>query len=135
MKTSDYDTALALANITGRSIEDFYSGSATVVHSTASTNSSSEIDMEEVESVSDDTEHSAKLQELAKLYNGTIVNGKILGGRQMTRKEFLDAKKKINNIYEYYDSPLMNKMFRSEGQTEASFVTFVTKLEMELENE
>lgn len=67
-------------------------------------------------------------------YSGTLVKGRILHNRrQMTRKEYLDMKKKFKSIDEFWKSPALYLMFRSEGQTEANFMHWTTTIEKEIE--
>jgi hypothetical protein len=67
-------------------------------------------------------------------YSGTLVNGRILHNRrQMTRKEYLDMKKKFKSVDEFWKSPALYLMFRSEGQTEANFMHWTTVIEKEIE--
>lgn len=70
--------------------------------------------------------------ELLAKYSGELVNGKILRGRQMTRKEFLAERKKFKTLDDFWNSPLMYLMFRSEGQTDASFINFINNIEKEI---
>ena len=71
--------------------------------------------------------------ELLAQYGGEVVNGKILRARQMTRKEYLETKRKFKSVDEFWKSPLLYVMFRSEGQQEASFVHWTSAIEKELE--
>ena len=151
-KTSNYETALKLSQITGRPLEEFYNGdndksktnenckakptkdSGKIEHIQANDSNSSirESSGDKCEEVSNgDT--STYLETLRKTYSAEIINGKIMRGRQMTRKEYLAEKRKFKSSDEFWVSPLIYKMFRAEGQVTPSFVEWTTNMEKELD--
>jgi hypothetical protein len=74
---------------------------------------------------SNKTYESEELEAFKKAYKGSkIVKNKILGGRQMTRKEYLQLKRGLT-YEEIWTHPLLYKMFRSEGQNESFFTRWV----------
>ena len=151
-KMKDLKIAQKLAEITGRPLEDFYDGE------TKSNKQEKEESVEKVESVStestsrnvpeirsetktDSTEtisssNIASIHELdtfAKEWKGEIVNKVILKNeRRMTRKEYLKMKRTFKTTEEFYNSPLLYLMFRSEEQADASFITWTTLIEKEI---
>ena len=71
--------------------------------------------------------HSEVLLEYQKLFSGSrVVNDKIMGGRQMTRKEY---KKYTRNFTQddLYDHPLHYKFFRAEEQNEAFYHRWINR--------
>ena len=66
-------------------------------------------------------------------YGGKIVNGKLLNTTKiMTRKDYLLEKKKFKTVEEFWQSPLIYVMFRSEEQLDFHFVNWSTSIEMEI---
>ena len=138
-KTSNYETALRLSQITGRALEEFYDGCNRAENNS---NDESVQDLPEIEhgqdtsseeTISTNCETSlVELKILANKYEGDIVKGRVMNGREMTRKEYLEEKKKFNTKADFDNSPLLYKMFRAEGQTEANFLVWSNKIEKEL---
>ena len=63
------------------------------------------------------------LDKLAKEWKGEVIKGSILHNkRRMTRKEYLAVKFKTED--DFWKSPLIYVMFRSEDQADASFITW-----------
>lgn len=74
---------------------------------------------------------SSKIEDLHKMFPGSkIVQGKIIGGRQMTRKEYLKYVKGLT--YEsIWTHPLHYKLFRAEGQGEGFYFRWVDQFPKE----
>jgi hypothetical protein len=51
----------------------------------------------------------------------------------MTRKEYLKYKKSFKTVEEFWNSPLLYLMFRSEGQMNSMFIDWTTSIEKELD--
>ena len=140
--------AKKLAEITGKSITEFFNG--TIKEEAAGDNNRTEDESEPAvyaEEVGDNTRQSAsertipkkkedkqiteELLEYQKLFKGSkIVNGAILNGRQMTKKEYNKYTKNLT-LEEYYKHPLMYKIFRAEGQLDPNFMTFTDRFSKE----
>jgi hypothetical protein len=147
MKTR-YEIALELARITGRPAEEFLNGNKDIrnvdgrpdeEHSNSNATPDGATDDERPTSdkssilragadnseaePDNDVKKSRDTDEYERdpVFGGKIVNGKVLGGRQMTRKEYLLYSKGLTQ------SQIMNhryvyKMFRAEKQNEANFI-------------
>lgn len=133
-KFTKQDIALQLSQITGKPVEEFLddgnkqiSGSSIQpqdderprsdeqdVYGTRSTNGTSI-------SVLDTNATKDSRVKRCDIFETEYVNGRVIGGRQMTRKEYLqEIKGKTKQ--QIMDSIYLHKMFRSEGQREANFV-------------
>lgn len=143
-KTNNLDVAKRLASITSRPLEDFYDApiceskdieqteEECVETEESEDNLESETNVQETGSDTKHVEHSVHCHKTAEYqlkYGGEIVNGKLLRAPTMSRKDFLSEKKKFKTIQDFWDSPLIYVMFRSEGQTEASFLRFSDEIE------
>lgn len=113
-----YETAKKLAEITGRPITDFFKGEFDAELGERHDDTiSDERSVAEVTTASPTEEQKS----LLKHYLGsTLHNGKLIHGRQMTRKEYLKVSKDLDQE-ELGEHPLLYKMFRSENQTEVFF--------------
>lgn len=126
---NELEIAKKLAAITGKPLSEYYSGTipnesdkrpiVLDAHKAEPVPTTSDRNEEPVRG--DISEEILKYQ---KMFAGsTITNGKILFGRQMTKKEYNKYTKGLT-IEEYYGHPLMYKMYRAEGQLDPSFMTF-----------
>lgn len=78
-----------------------------------------------------------ELLEFQKMFPGSTISdgGKIMGGPQMSRKEYLKVTRNLTRDEVLYH-PLHFKMFRAEGQTEAFYFRWVDRFpEAEYEGE
>jgi hypothetical protein len=144
MKIKDLQTAMKLAKITNRPLEDFYDGPIEDQNTQQETEEVMATGAEESESVSEmgiiidipkvrnteaksarDTSRDA---ELILRYGGKMSdNGKLIcETKQMTKKEYLTETKGLNDK-DILAHPLLYVMFRSEGQTEGHFVQWLSK--------
>jgi len=134
------EIAKKLAKITGKPLSDFYSGeiedeviSEKVQIETRITDDALQI--ETVKQKSTPKEETTPTPELLKyrdiFKDSKIVRGRILYGRTMTRKEYLKYTKSIKSEQDYFTHPLMYKLFRAEGQTDANFLTFSDRFKNE----
>lgn len=74
-----------------------------------------------------------QIDDYIKIYGGEPINGKLLNTtRRMTRKEYLAEKKKFKEVDEFWQSPLIYLMFRSEDQMESNFVNWTTSIEKDI---
>ena len=141
--SNDLEIAKRLAAITGKPLSDFYKGEIGGV----SRNNGADIqegDDASIEALGADAEYedipkqqaSPEVVELQRLFkDSSITNNKILGGRTMTRKEYLQYTKGLMRE-DVNNHPLIHKMFRSEGQSEAFFTKWLDRFpEPELEEE
>lgn len=117
---NNLDIALQLAAITGKPVEDFLNGTKTNRHALQGTGSSDSTDT--IIQNTDEVEDSGS--EKDSKFQSPFINGKVIGGRQMTRKEYLDETRDKTRE-EIVSSIYIHKMFRSEGQKEASFITWM----------
>ena len=127
------DIAEKLALITGKPVTEFFNESRCAMED----ENKDEIKSEPVQRISEvegdrskpistneETSPTTSLLEYQKMFEGSrIVNKKILGGKQMTKKEYRKIIKGMSRS-EMYKHPLMHKMFRAEGQNEAQFPTW-----------
>ena len=132
---TDLEIAKKLAAITGKPLEEYYSGPETIdkqdkptvsnIKEIAAHNVSGSGDIKvEEHKIETESDWSEEIIAYQKMFAGSvIVKGKILNGRQMTKKEYNKYTKGMT-IEEYYGHPLMYKMYRSEGQIDPSFMTF-----------
>jgi hypothetical protein len=134
-RVNKLDIAKQLATITGKPIEEFLDGimesddgkraperqrsdSRDVRGNTASDN--------EDESICNTTEtrHSDQERIQDDVFLGEYVNGKVMYGRKMTRKEYREYTKGKTQE-EIFKSPYLYKMFRAEGQNEVFFPRWI----------
>lgn len=152
MKIKDLETAMKLAKITNRPLEDFYDGpiesesSEQIIEEQVE----EETDECEVESISDIPEvrnpnktnlsnenirpprDSSKDDAYIQQYGGKMSdNGKLIcDTKQMTKKEYLAETKGLDE-QDILAHPLLYLMFRSEGQTEGHFVQWLSRFSKE----
>lgn len=148
---SKLEIARKLAEITGKPITEFFDGEidetksgqhdcitdATVHDTTTVKDNNTGISEEDVRQNKKDIEKdtrptvSGQLLEYQKMFEGSkIVNKTIIGGRVMTRKEYLKITRGMTR-QQYLNHPLVYKIFRAEGQVDASFMTFPNRFEDE----
>ena len=132
-KTNNLEVAKRLAAITGRDLEEFYNGTLDKGDGKNSSNTQVIQHVSEVRNSKETSELDGQIKHYLQQYGGEVVKGKIHKARQMTRQEYLKAKKQIKTIEDFWNSPLLYLMFRSEGQNTVSFVEWTTKMEKELE--
>jgi len=144
--SSKLDIAKKLAEITGKPITDFFNGEineeevdsegSQIKNKSESVSPACEIGSDKSKSPNIkqtvEKESNVELIEYQKMFEGSkIVNKTIMGGRQMTRKEYLKIVRNMTKT-EFYNHPLIYKIFRAEGQVEASFTLFQIGLKMKI---
>lgn len=67
-----------------------------------------------------------KIDDYHNTFGGSIFNGYVINGREMTRKEYLTYSKNLKQD-ELLKHPLLYLMFRAEGQGEANFFDWLSK--------
>ncbi len=71
--------------------------------------------------------------DLLEQYGGEIINGRLLNTtNKMSRKDYLAEKKKFKTLDDFWNSPLLYVMFRSEEQIDSNFVNWTTSVELEI---
>lgn len=88
-----------------------------------------------LDNVDEDKEHEPSaeelkiLEDLAKQYDGVVVNKRVMDNKiTMTRADYLKISKNLTQT-ELCNHPLMYIMFRSEGQGTASFIEWTARFE------
>ena len=157
MKISDLETAMKLAKITGRPLEEFYSGVRETIEDkqeeevlleeqTIQCSNGPEEDLNETEDLNDETideyNHKSSNKEdntgsreddvYTVKYGGKYSpNGKLINHtKEMTNIEYKSITRKMTQK-QLYDSPLLFVLFRAEGQTDASFSSWVDRFPKE----
>lgn len=143
MKTPNLDIAKRLADITGRPLEDFYEGEIKNENNQngceqANKNNNNVpihigehgINKNKASSVEEDIHEGVdflELKILANKYEGQIVGKYIMHAKKpMKRKEYLSMKFKTEE--EFWSSPLLYIMFRSEEQIVANFTNWTDSM-------
>ena len=149
-KISNYEVALRLSKITNRPLEDFYEAPTQQVEAIDDQQEEeAEVDVEQgddsdsidedVQEVKDGTPVRLRVVhervprgtteedgKLIELYGGRMSdNGKLICGRDITRKEYLALIKDMTQ-QDVLNSPLLYTLFRAEGQTEGHFVQWLS---------
>ena len=147
MKIKDLQTAMRLATITKRPLEDFYDGptESQNIEQTEEEHveANEEVSSEEIESDVQEVQDVAPVRlrevhanvpvaltdearKLIENYGGRMSeNGKLICGRDITRKEYLALIKDMTQ-QDVLNSPLLYVLFRAEGQTEGHFVQWLS---------
>ena len=155
-KISNYEVALRLSKITNRPLEDFYEAPTQQVE--AINNQQAEEESVEVEETDDSDSFDKDIQEdegdsdvrirnvhvriprvpteddakLIQIYGGRVSdNGKLICGRDITRKEYLALIKDMTQ-QDVLNSPLLYTLFRAEGQTEGHFWSWLERFPKEV---
>ena len=160
MKISNLETAMRLAKITGRPLEEFYNG----VRETIEDKQEEEVPLEEQEIQCSDgsEEDTGEIQDINEetvdtddedndrsiieevdstireddvftvKYGGKYSpNGKLINHtKEMTNTEYKSITRKMTQ-QQLYDSPLLFVLFRAEGQVDASFSSWIDRFPKE----
>jgi hypothetical protein len=125
-KVNKLDIAKQLATITGRPIEEFLDGITEGQRSNTSDVRGNNVSNNEDEPICNTTETRYNNQRRVRddVFLGEYVNGKVMGGRKMTKKEYREHTKGKTQE-EIFASPYLYKMFRAEGQSEVFFTRWI----------
>ncbi len=120
------EIAKKLAQITGKPITEFFNeekNESKSILCNEKIKNSEECSNNKVAPVIKE-DHPEELIKYRNMFKGSkIVNGHIMNGRQMTRKEYLKYTRNMTEE-EYFKHPLMYKIFRAEGQLDPNFLSF-----------
>lgn len=124
------EIAKKLSEITGKPVEGFFKNEKVITETKVELRKEVKVESKPIlhvskagrnKSKSDNQDY--KIEDYLKMFAGSRLSpnsDKIMGGRQMTRKEYNKFTK--NLTYEAnFKHPLHYKMFRAEGQTEAFY--------------
>lgn len=134
------EIAKKLSEITGKPVEGFFKNEKVIAETKVQLHKEVKVESKPTLHVSKTGNNKGKsdnqdykIEDYLKMFAGSRLspNGsKIMGGRQMTRKEYNKFTK--NLTYEAnFEHPLHFKMFRAEGQTEAFYTRWCDRFPKE----